>query len=126
MFENCVFDIHPNYPYLITTGLLDEADNPRKELKGKCWPNVSMQNCEVNVPATVKELYMFYTLRNSRKRSTIDHLSLVDIENVQINSSAADIPYFTASNVKVNLRERLKLEKNRSYFRLWTGNLKHR
>ena len=126
VFENCVFDIHPKYPYLITTGLLDEADNPRKELKGKCWPNVSMQNCEVNVPATVKELYMFYTLRNSRKRSTIDHLSLVDIENVQINSSAADIPYFTASNVKVNLRERLRLEKNRSYFRLWTGNLKHR
>lgn len=123
VFEDCEFDIHPSFPYIVTTGLLDEADNPRKELKGKCWPNISIQNCQVNVPVRVKELYLFYALRDSKTVSTIDYMSLLDIKDVSINSSALEQPSFAVSNVKVKMRERVKLKTKRNTFRLKTNKM---
>jgi hypothetical protein len=100
---------------------LDEADNPRRELKGKCWPNISMQNCQVNVPDNVKELYMFYARRaNSKSISEIDYLSLINLRKVKINTHASASPSFKVSNVDVKLTKQLKTKTKRTSLRLET------
>jgi hypothetical protein len=126
VFEDCVFDIHPSFPYFVTTGLLDEADNPRKELKGKCWPNVSMQNCQVNVPARVKDLFIFYAQKNSKTISKIDNLSSLDLQNVDINNPSFSLSSFKVSNVEIKLANRLKTKTKRTSFRLKTDMLRKR
>ena len=126
VFQNCEFDIHPSYPYFVTTGLLDEADNPRRELKGKCWPNVSMQDCQVNVPDRVKELYMFYALRNSKNVSEINHLSSLDLRNVEITNPSFALTSFKVSNVEVKLSKRLKTKTKRTSLHLKTDMLRKR
>ena len=126
VFQDCEFDIHPNYPYFITTGLLDEADNPRKELKDKCWPNVTMQDCLVNVPDRVRDLYLFYALRNSKTVSRIDNLSSLDLQNVDINNPSFSLSSFKVSNVEVKLTNRLKAKTKRTSFRLKTDMLRKR
>lgn len=121
IFRNCKFDIHPSFPYFVSTGLLDEADNPRRELKGKCWPNISMQNCQVNVPDNVKELYMFYARRaNSKSISEIDYLSSINLRKVKINTHASASPSFKVSNVDVKLTKQLKTKTKRTSLRLET------
>ena len=124
VFQNCKFDIHPSFPYFVTTGLLDEADNPRRELKGKCWPNVSMQDCQVNVPDRVMELYIFYALRNSKRISEINHLSSLDLQDVEINNPSFSLSSFKVSNVKVRLSKRLNANTKRTSLRLKTNMLK--
>ena len=126
VFQNCEFDIHPSFPYFITTGLLDEADNPRRELKSKCWPNVSMEDCQVNVPNRVKDLYMFYALRNSKNVSEINHLSSLDLRNVKITNPSIALLSFKVSNVEVKLAKRLKIKTKRTSLRLKTDMLRKR
>ena len=126
VFRNCEFDIHPSFPYFVTTGLLDEAENPRRELKGKNWPNVSMENCQVIVPDRVKELYMFYALRNSKSISEINHLSSLNLRNIDITNPSFALSSFKVSNVEVKLVKRLKTKSKRTSLRLKTDMLRKR
>lgn len=124
IFRKCKFDINPNYPYFVVTGLLDEADNTRKELKGKCWPNVSMRDCQVNVPDGLKELYVFYARRNSKSISEIDYLSSLNLRNVKITNSSS--PSLKVSNVEIKLTKPLKTKIKRTSLRLEAGMLRKR
>jgi hypothetical protein len=117
IFENCAFDLSTNYPCFITTGLLDVAENKRKELKGKCWPNITMRDCKVSVEDNVKVLYLYYALRDSKTVSEIGNLSLLDLRNVEIDSPLSTLP-FKVSNVKIKTTNRLKIRTKRTTLRL--------
>lgn len=124
VFRKCTFDILPDFPYIVATGFLDEGDNPRRELKDKCWPNVSMRDCQVNVPDKMKVLYMFFVRRQDRKVvAEIDHLSSIDLRNVKITSPSSASPTFKASNAAVKLTKRLKTKTKRTSLRLDTNML---
>lgn len=126
VFNNCFFDINSNYPYFVSVGLLDEADNPRKELKGKCWPNISMTNCQVNVPARVKDLYMFYALRNSKTISQINYLSSINLKNIEINSPVPGMNSFKLTNVEIETSNRVKTKTKNVPYRLRMNMLRKR
>ena len=122
VFGDCVFDLHPSFPYFVTAGLLDEADGPRRELRGKCWPNITMRDCQVNVPDGVRELYLFYALRNSRTISEIGHLSTIEMDGVVMNSSQPI--RLKGSNVNARLKKRLKKQVWGNGFRIDTSMLR--
>ena len=126
IFRYCKFDIHPNFPYFVVTGFLDEADNTRKELKGKCWPNISMRDCQVNVPDGVKYLYVFYARRNSKSISEIDYLSSLNLRNVKISNLSSASPSFRVSNVEIKLAKRLKTKIKRTSLPLESDMLRKR
>ena len=126
IFRKCRFDVNPKYPYFVVTGFLDEPDNTRKELKGKCWPNITMQDCQVNVPEGVKELYMFYARRNSKSISEIDYLSSLNLRNVKITAPSSTLPLLKVSNVEVKLSKSLKTKTKRTPLRLEADMLRKR
>lgn len=125
VFKGCVFEIPPSYPCFITTGLLDVVENKRKELRGKCWPNISMNDCKVIVPENMKTLYLFYALRDSKTTPEIGNLSLLDLRNVKIESPLSTLP-FKVSNVNIKTTNRLKIKTKRTTLRLKTDMLRKR
>ena len=57
--RGCTFELTPRYHSLVNIMLLDTADNPRPELKEKCWPNLTVVNMTVVVPWTVGRMNLF-------------------------------------------------------------------
>ena len=80
----------------------------------------------MNVPDRVKELYMFYALRNSKNVSEINHLSSLDLRNVEITNPSFALTSFKVSNVEVKLAKRLKTRIKRTSLHLKTDMLRKR
>ena len=57
--NDCTFELTPRYHSLVNVMLLDTADNPRPELKEKCWPNLRVNRMTVVVPWTVGAMNLF-------------------------------------------------------------------
>lgn len=57
--NDCTFELTPRYHALVNVMLLDTADNPRPELKEKCWPNLRVNRMTVVVPWTVGAMNLF-------------------------------------------------------------------
>lgn len=123
VFEDCVFDINPQFSYFVMAGNLDEPDAFRPELRGKKWPNVEMNNCIVNLPEQIKNLYMFYAFRNSSTHPSIGYLSSIGLKNVKVNYTSVTPPMFKVSNLKVKVAKHLKLKVKRTTLKLITDSL---
>ena len=93
---NCTFELTPKHHYLVRVNLLDTADNPRPELKEKCWPNLRVDGLDVIVPWTVGALYAYDPCDNLKDlRREIGYISEVRLKNMRLirpNGSAVKIP----------------------------------
>ena len=83
--HNCTFELTPKHHYIVRINLLDTADNPRPELKEKCWPNLFVDNMEVIVPWTVGALYLYDPHDNLKDlKREIGYISRVEMKNIRM------------------------------------------
>ena len=81
---DCTFELTRRYHSLVQIDLLDTADNPRPELRPKCWPNIKVQNLTVVAPATIRTMNIFYPKGNTRElRREFDYIDNVEIEGLK-------------------------------------------
>lgn len=95
--HNCTFVLTPKHHYIVRINLLDTADNPRPELKEKCWPNLLVDSMTVIVPWTVGKLYAYDPCDNlkdldNRKIGYINHVELKNIKMVRPSGRPVKIP----------------------------------
>lgn len=94
--HNCTFELTPKHHYIVRINLLDTADNPRPELKEKCWPNLIIDGMDVIVPWTVGKLYAYDPCDNlkdlKREIGYIDRVELKNIRMIRPNGKAVKIP----------------------------------
>ncbi len=93
---NCTFELTPRYHSLVNVMLLDTADNPRPELKEKCWPNLTITNLTVVVPWTVGSLNLFHptgALKELRREfGYINEVYVGNMKMVRPNGNKAKVP----------------------------------
>ncbi len=85
VMNDCTFELTPRYHALVNVMLLDTADNPRPELKEKCWPNLTVNRMTVVVPWTVGSLNLFHptgTLADLRR--AFGHINAVEVRGLKM------------------------------------------
>ena len=94
--HNCTFELTPKHHYIVRINLLDTADNPRPELKEKCWPNLLVDGMTVIVPWTVGKLYAYDPCDNlkdlEREIGYIDRVELRNIKMIRPSGRPVKIP----------------------------------
>ena len=94
--HDCTFELTPKHHYIVRINLLDTADNPRPELKEKCWPNLLVDGMDVIVPLTVGKLYVYDPCDNLKDLAReIGYISRVQLKNIKLmrpNRKAVKIP----------------------------------
>lgn len=94
--SHCTFELTPSHRYIVRVNLLDTADNPRPELKEKCWPNLRVDSMDVIVPWTVGSMYAYDPCDNlkdlRREIGYIDRVELKNIRMIRPNGKPVKIP----------------------------------
>ncbi len=94
--HDCTFELTPKHHYIVRINLLDTADNPRPELKEKCWPNLMVDGMTVIVPWTVGKLYAYDPCDNlkdlNREIGYIDRVELKNIKMIRPSGARVKIP----------------------------------
>ena len=85
VMHDCTFELTPRYHALVNVMLLDTADNPRPELKEKCWPNLTVNRMTVVVPWTVGALNLFHpTGTMSELRRQFGYINDVEVRGMKM------------------------------------------
>lgn len=107
--RDCTFELTMRYHSLVNVMLLDTANNPRPELSVKCWPNLTISNMTVVVPATVRTLNLYDpTGALSELKKPVSYISRVKVEGinaVRTNGKPANL------NVRLSSRRFFTLQK---------------
>ena len=83
--HHCTFELTPKHHYIVRINLLDTADNPRPELKEKCWPNLLVDGMDVIVPWTVGRLYAYDPCDNLKDLDReIGYISRVELKGLRL------------------------------------------
>ena len=83
--RNCTFELTPRNHYMVRINLLDTADNPRPELKEKCWPNLLVDGMDIIVPWTVGSLYLYDPCDNLKDlQREIGYINRVELKNIRM------------------------------------------
>lgn len=94
--QDCTWELSPRYHYLLRVNLLDTADNPRPELKEKCWPNIQVDGLAIVVPLTVGRVYVVDPCDNRkdlrREIGYIDNVKLNGVTMMRPSGRPVDIP----------------------------------
>ena len=113
--RGCTFELTPRYHSLVNVMLLDTADNPRPELKEKCWPNLTVINMTVVVPWTVGRMNLFDptgTLKELRREfGYVSEVGVYGLKMVRPNGKdKVEVPlhlssrkFKTANELKYNI-----------------------
>ena len=115
--RDCIFELTMRYHSLVNVLLLDTAANPRPELSRKCWPNLTVTNMTVIVPATVHSMNLYHpTGTLSELKKPVDYLSKVSVNGLKMmrpNGKPVNIPirlsskvFITTQKLEVSLPER--------------------
>ena len=96
VISHCTFELTPKHHYIVRINLLDTADNPRPELREKCWPNLLVDGMDVIVPWTVGKLYAYDPCDNLKDLDReIGYISRVELKNIKMtrpSGKPVDIP----------------------------------
>lgn len=81
--DNCTFEITSRYHSLVNVMLLDTATNARPELREKCWPNLVINNMQVIVHNSVRNLNLFHpTGTTSELKKPFGHIEKVILHGI--------------------------------------------
>lgn len=94
--RHCTWELSPRYHYLVRVNLLDTADNPRPELREKCWPNLYVDGLDIVVPLTVGRVYVFDPCDNrddlKREIGYVSEVKLGGVAMMRPNGRQVKIP----------------------------------
>ena len=84
VIKDCTFELSRRYHSIVQIDLLDTADNPRPELRPKCWPNLKVDNLTVVAPATIRTMNIFNPQGTAKElRREFDYISSVQIQGLK-------------------------------------------
>ena len=115
--HDCTWELTPRYHYLLRVNLLDTAENPRPELREKCWPNIHVEGLTIVVPLTVGRVYVIDPCDNrkdlKREIGYISEVKLHGVKMVRPNGRPVKIPvefttYPFRSKNEINYELRIK------------------
>lgn len=109
-FADCVFNISKDKYSFVKIMKLAEPESPRAELKKKCLPNFTLNNCTFIIGPSVKQWY-FFNLTNAKGTDPLGYVSGVTLKKVTINGDAA----FDISNVAFDTEKPLSINFNKVY-----------
>ena len=84
---DCSWDVSWYRKMIIYVGYLDDKQNSRPELAEKSWPNVIIKNLTINTVPEVSRVMLFYIKGEVSQDWNIDHISEIDLDNIQIQSA---------------------------------------
>ncbi len=109
-FTDCMFNITNDKYSVVTIMKLKGPESPRAELKKKCLPNFTLNNCTFNIDQSVKQWY-FFNLTNAKGIAPLGYVSGITMKKVTINGEAA----FDISNVAFDTEQPLSITFNNMY-----------
>lgn len=83
VMEGCTLSFTKDRNYVLTLFRVPEPINPRKELREKCIPNITIRNCSVQLAADVNEWYLIKT-HGLKFKGEMDNLSEIDIQGLSV------------------------------------------
>lgn len=96
VMKDCTFELTMRYHSLVNVMLLDTVVNSRPELNPKCWPNLTVTNMTVVVPAMVRSMNLYYpTGTLSELKKPVDYINKVSVSGLKMirpNGKPAKIP----------------------------------
>lgn len=111
VFKDCVYRPTVQRCYIIDIGRLRNDINTRPELTEKHWPDVSIKNMTIEMPAGAEDLYLFLT------RKDTDYIDQsVDVGNIKIDGlrfiydNGERTANFNLTNVDVNASKSVEID----------------
>lgn len=94
-FEECTFNLDKKHNNIISFSGFTTEENKRPELKEKCLPNVTMQDCRVNLAEGMKKWYVYNTKKTKDYEGRFSHISEIRIEGLSTNGKSATMEVFS-------------------------------
>ena len=109
-FERCKFKMDTKHSCIIYMAAMPETKNSRVELSQKCFPNISIKNCEVWLDDAVSKWEVIHMTKNQSSEA-IGYISSININGLDVHGSGADMyvvsqiaqKVTTERNVDINL-----------------------
>ena len=101
-FEECTFNLDKIHNSIINFSGFTTEENKRPELKEKCLPNITMQDCQVNLAEGMKKWYVYNTKKTQDYKGRFSHISEVKIEGLSTNGESATMEVFSKNIETVN------------------------
>lgn len=84
VMHDCTFRLTLSHHVMVSIMLLDTADNPRPELREKCWPNLTVDGLTIETPLLVRTLDIYDPIDNlDDLKREIGYLSEVHIRGLR-------------------------------------------
>lgn len=85
-FSKCTFDIPSIFPGFIIVNKPLEFTGVRREIAERCWPNISLENCEVNVPENIQKMDLFrVSTSGTQQPISVGYMSKVNLSRVSVH-----------------------------------------
>ena len=84
-FKNCTMNATDGKNYIMKLGMNDGIVNKRKELGQQCWPNIHIDQFNVNLSDDIQHFYII-TNKESNSAREIDYLSEIEVNGLTVHS----------------------------------------
>lgn len=109
IFDNCKFYLTDKINYIVQMMSMHVEVNGRPELSAKCIPNISFNNCEVNVPESVNKWYIINAGRYCRD-IVVEGGNTIDINTLVVTGNVESIGYLQTD--KIELKKPFDIKRN--------------
>lgn len=108
-FKDCVFYLDDKHNFILTLFGVPEPYNDRPELRRKCLPNISMEDCTVYLPDSLNK-WMLVKTGGVYYKESFDYISEIGIKNIKTvgNSSTAFDLFSEDVKTSVNVKVRMQ------------------
>lgn len=105
LFKNCTFNLDNRHISIMTLRNVPKEPNIRPELFMKNLPNISLQDCVINVANGVKNWYIINSA-NTDTSMEFGHIKEIKMKHIVVNSESAKMSVFSKA---VNTSNKLKI-----------------
>ena len=102
VFENCAFNLDKKHNCIVYLPNFTKKENSRQELGKKCLPNVTMQDCQVNVTDGLKKWYIYNIKNVDGYEGSFQHISKVTLKRLSSTVESTDMAVFSKSVNTIN------------------------
>lgn len=108
-WKNCSFKLTKNHNYFITLFRVPEPYNERAELRRKCLPNITIENCKVSLDENVDEWYLVQT-HGIKYKDTFDYIREINIKGLKVDKETKQEFMLFSEDIKTSNQVRIKMK----------------
>lgn len=111
VWKDCVFNFDKKHCSVVDFSGFSKEVNSRPELRTKCLPNVTMNNCKVNLNDGLNTWYVFNTKKTNGYEGGFSHISEVVVEGLSTNDKSSKMEVYshkvkTMNKVEMRIRNK--------------------